>query len=70
LITEAVARRELRQDLDVAQFVWELCGIYLSHHAASRFLHDPLAEQRAHRAVDELIERAGGPAADRKDVSS
>ncbi|HEX3971936.1 MAG TPA: TetR family transcriptional regulator [Stellaceae bacterium] len=70
LTMEAAARNELRQDLDVAQFVWELCGIYLSHHTASRFLHDPLAGQRAHRAVDELIERAGGPAAERKDVSS
>ncbi len=56
---EAVARGELHQDLDVEQFVWELCGIYLSHHAASRFLHDPLAATRAEHAVDALIERAG-----------
>jgi hypothetical protein len=69
LTAEAVARGELRQDLDVGQFVWELCGIYLSHHAASRFLHDPLAVERARRAVDALIEHAGGPAMERKGIS-
>jgi AcrR family transcriptional regulator len=70
LTAEAVEQGELRQDLDVEQFVWELCGIYLSHHTASRFLHDPLAKERARRAVDALIERAGGPAAARRKTSS
>ena len=70
LITDAVAQGELRKDLDVEQFVWELCGIYLSHHAASRFLRDPLAGERARRAVDALIERAGGSAARRRKPSS
>lgn len=70
LAAEAVARGELRRELDVEQFVWELCGIYLSHHTASRFLHDPLAEERARRAVDALIERAGGPAAETRSPSS
>lgn len=70
LAAEAVDRGELRQDLDVQQFVWELCGIYLSHHAASRFLHDPLAQERARLAVDALIERAGGPAAGCSEASS
>ncbi len=65
LTMDAVARGELRQDLDMEQFVWELCGIYLSHHAASRFLRDPLAEERARRAVDTLIERADGSATER-----
>lgn len=70
LTAEAIERGELRQNLDVEQFVWELCGIYLSHHTASRFLHDPLAGERAHRAVNALIERAGGPAAGRRKTSS
>jgi AcrR family transcriptional regulator len=70
LTAEAAASGELRQDLDVEQFVWELCGIYLSHHAASRFIHDPLAEERARRSVDALIERAGGPAAERRKTLS
>ena len=70
LTAEAVERGELCQDLDVAQFVWELCGVYLSHHAASRFLHDPLANEHACRAVDALVERAGGPVAARGWTSS
>jgi hypothetical protein len=70
LTAETIARGELRQGLDVEQFIWELCGIYLSHHAASRFLHDPLAEERARRAVDALIEHAGGPVAKRRKTSS
>jgi AcrR family transcriptional regulator len=69
LTAETIARGELHQGLDVDQFVWELCGIYLSHHAASRFLHDPLAEERARRAVDALIEHAGGRVAKRKKTS-
>ena len=60
LVDEAMAQGELRADLDQSQFVWELCGIYLSHHTASRFLHDPTADQRAQHAVNALIERAGG----------
>ncbi len=70
LTAEAVGGGELRKDLDVEQFVWELCGIYLSHHTATRFLHDPLAGERARRAVDALIERAGGPAAGCAEASS
>lgn len=65
---EAVAQGELQRHLDVEQFVWELCGIYLSHHAASRFRRDPLAKARADRAVAALIERSGGPAALRKET--
>lgn len=63
LTAEAVERGELRDGLDIEQFVFELSGIYLSHHTASRFRHDPLALERARRAVDALIARAGGPAA-------
>ena len=44
--------------LDAAQFVWELCGIYLSHHAAQRFLKAPDADRRARTAFEALIERA------------
>lgn len=61
LTREAVERGDLRQDLDIDQFVWELCGIYLSHHVASRFLRDLTATTRAKRAVDALLGRAGAP---------
>jgi hypothetical protein len=58
LVRQAIDRGELRPDLDVDQFVWELCGIYLSHHASLRFVKDVAADRRARLAVDALIERA------------
>ncbi len=58
LTAEAVARGHLRADLDVEQFVWELCGIYLSHHASLRFVRDPRANERAAQAFDALVARA------------
>jgi hypothetical protein len=58
LTEEAVARDELRSNLDVHQFVWELCGIYLSHHASSRFLKDPKSDRRALLAMGALLERS------------
>src|SRR5579862_239842 len=62
LLTHTVndARRlgHLRPDLDIAQFVWELCGIYLSHHVAQRFLKSPDADRRAQVAFAALLERA------------
>jgi AcrR family transcriptional regulator len=58
LVRRAVDLRHFRQDLDVDQFVWELCGIYLSHHAAHRFLRAADADTRAQTAVRALVERA------------
>ena len=58
LVREAVDRGHLRRDLDLEQFVWELCGIYLSHHAAYRFLHSVDADRRAQTAFQALLERA------------
>ena len=47
-----------RPDLDVEQFVWEMSGIYLSHHVSHRFNRSPAAEERAHTAFHALLERA------------
>jgi AcrR family transcriptional regulator len=58
LIREAIALGHLRDDLDVDQMVFELCGIYLSHHAALRFVRDRRANARAHAALWALVERA------------
>ena len=55
---EAVASGELATDLDLDQFVWELCGIYLNHHVSERFLHDPAARTRAQSAFEALVERS------------
>lgn len=62
LTGRAVELGQLRAGLDVQQFVWELFGIYLSHHASARFLRDPQADERAGRAVAALIGRAAGAA--------
>ncbi len=58
LVETAIARQELRADVDVAQFVWELCGIYLSHHVSTRFLHDRTANRRADEAIGALLARS------------
>ena len=58
LARRAVILGHLRRDLDVEQFVWELCGIYLGHHAAHRFLRAADADLRAQVAFQALIDRA------------
>ena len=55
---DAVKQGELSADLDVAQFVWEMCGLYLNHHVSHRFIGDPRATTRAHLAFDELVARS------------
>jgi AcrR family transcriptional regulator len=58
LVQQAVNQGHLRRNLDVDQFVWELCGIYLSHHAAHRFLRAADADIRAQTAFQALLDRA------------
>jgi AcrR family transcriptional regulator len=65
LVEEAMALGHLRGDLDAARFVWQLEGIYLSHHISQRLMRDPEADARAHAAFEELVassqpERATG----------
>ena len=58
LVNRAVELGHLRRDLDVDQFVWELSGIYLGHHAAHRFLRSADADARAQTAFKALLDRA------------
>jgi AcrR family transcriptional regulator len=58
LVADAISLGHLRRGLDADQFVWELCGIYLSHHAAQRFLKSPDADRRAARAFESLLARS------------
>lgn len=58
LVSDAVKRGHLPNTVDVEQFIWELFGIYLSHHASSRFLRDPQARERADRAFAALLRRS------------
>lgn len=57
LCQEAVDSGELKADLEIDQFLFELYGIYLSHHIASRFERDEAADRMAMSAFDNLIER-------------
>jgi len=66
LVQRAVELGHLRQGLDVDQFVWELCGIYLGHHAAHRFLRARDADTRAQTAFQALVDRAMQPGSDRR----
>jgi len=61
LVVRAVELGHFRRDLDVDQFVWELCGIYLGHHAAHRFLRAADADARAQIAFKALLDRAIPP---------
>lgn len=63
LICEALEEGHLSPETDVNQLIWELCGIYLSHHASSRFLREDDADIRANRAFDALIRRYQGTTA-------
>jgi AcrR family transcriptional regulator len=58
LVQRAVELGHLRHDLDIDQFVWELCAIYLGHHAAQRFLRAADADSRAQTAFQALVDRA------------
>jgi AcrR family transcriptional regulator len=58
LVQRAVDLGHLRRDLDVDQFVWELCAIYLGHHAAHRFLRAADADRRAQVAFQARVDRA------------
>jgi AcrR family transcriptional regulator len=60
--SRAIALGHLSVKSDPKQIVWELCGIYLSHHASVRFLHDPAADGRAEIAIKALFDRNGAAA--------
>jgi AcrR family transcriptional regulator len=57
-IAEAIATGELRNDLDIDQFIWELMGFYLNHHASRRFMRTRDANKRARQAFQGLIDRS------------
>jgi AcrR family transcriptional regulator len=57
-IVEAIAAGDLRKDLDIDQFIWELTGFYLNHHASRRFMRNRDANTRARKAFEGLIDRS------------
>jgi AcrR family transcriptional regulator len=52
---------QLRRDVDPAQLAFELYGIMLVCHHASRLLRDPSADERARRAFERLLDSARAP---------
>lgn len=54
----AIDTGELRKDLDVDQFVFELSSITGAYHHFGRLLGDPNAAKHAHRAFEGLLDRA------------
>jgi AcrR family transcriptional regulator len=57
-IAESIATGDLRKNLDIDQFIWELMGFYLSHHASRRFMRSRDANKRAREAFQGLIDRS------------
>jgi AcrR family transcriptional regulator len=47
-----------RSDADAEQFAFDLKGIWLAFHQYSRLIADPLAADRARRALDALLDAA------------
>ena len=45
----------MRADLDIAQLVFELHGLYLSHHFHHWYMKDQSAEARTMKAYDRLL---------------
>lgn len=62
LVVRGIELEQVRPDADADQIVWELCGIYLSHHASVRFQRDPAADDRAWAAIEALLGRYGADA--------
>ncbi|WP_248580763.1 TetR/AcrR family transcriptional regulator [Nocardioides sp. InS609-2] len=54
----AVATGEFRSDLDTAQFAFEVHGIKLAHHHATRLMRDPLALERTTAAFESIVAAA------------
>ena len=51
----AVAEGEFRPDTDVVQFAFDVHGITLAFHHASRLMRDPRAAERTRRAFENLL---------------
>lgn len=57
-IADAVEQGAMRKDLDADQFMFELYGLYLSHHFWHWAMKDTNARARTMKAVDRLLKDA------------
>jgi AcrR family transcriptional regulator len=60
--TTAVEQGVFHARLEPEQFAFDLYGVMLSYHHATRLLRDPSATAHAHRALERLVEGASVPA--------
>lgn len=58
IFRSGIAEGHFHRDADAEQFAFDLQGILLGFHHHSRLLSDPLAPQRATRALDALLDAA------------
>lgn len=54
-VQETKANGQFRGDVDAAQIVFEMHGLYLSHHFFHWYMKDHLAEHRTIKAFDRLV---------------
>lgn len=54
----AVAEGEFRADIDTEQLAYEVHGVMLAHHHASRLMRDERADRRAYTAFESLVAAA------------
>lgn len=60
-VRKAIEAGDFRRDVDPDQLAFELHGIQLAWHHASRLMNDPKAEERAQRAFEALLAAARAP---------
>ncbi len=58
VVRAAIAEGDLREDVDPEQFAFELQGLTLAFHNATRLLDDDRALERAHTAFEAILDRA------------
>lgn len=58
VVRTAVSQGDLRSDLDVPQFTYELYAIFLAYHLMHRMIRDPEAGSRARRSFERLMAAA------------
>ena len=54
----AVAEGDFRDDLDLEQFAFEVHGVMLAHHHASRLMRDSRAAEMTRQAFESLLDAA------------
>jgi len=62
----AIREGDFRADADPEQFAYELHGVMLAYHHTFRLLRDPVAEVRARRAFEVLLDYARASRPSRK----